>query len=103
MSAEPLEPPPPPRRRGGYRYGRWSGGADPLAPPFDVREALDGIGDDILSGSTPADALRRLLQRGRDGLAGLDDLRRRLRKRREQLRRSGRLDGTLDQVRELLD
>ncbi|WP_051571390.1 vWA domain-containing protein [Cryptosporangium arvum] len=103
MSAEPLEPPPPPRRRGGYRYGRWSGGADPLAPPFDVREALDGIGDDILSGSTPADALRRLLQRGRDGLNGLDDLRRRLRKRREQLRRSGRLDGTLDQVRELLD
>ncbi|GAA0267089.1 hypothetical protein [Cryptosporangium japonicum] len=103
MSAEPLEPPPPPRRRGGYKYGRWSGGADPLAPPFDVREALDGIGDDILSGSTPADALRRLLQRGRDGLSGLDDLRRRLRKRREQLRRSGRLDGTLDQVRELLD
>jgi len=103
MSAQPLEPPPPPRRRGGYRYGRWSGGADPLAPPFDVREALDGIGDDILAGSTPADALRRLLQRGRDGLAGLDDLRRRLRKRREQLRRSGRLDGTLEQVRELLD
>ena len=103
MSAEPLEPPPPPRRRGGYRYGRWSGGADPLAPPFDVREALDGIGDDILSGSTPAEALRRLLQRGRDSLSGLDDLRRRLRKRREQLRRSGRLDGTLDQVRELLD
>lgn len=103
MSAEPLEPPPPPHRRGGYRYGRWSGGADPLAPPFDVREALDGIGDDILSGSTPAAALRRLLQRGRDNLSGLDDLRRRLRKRREQLRRSGRLDGTLDQVRELLD
>ncbi|MFI5957731.1 VWA domain-containing protein [Cryptosporangium sp. NPDC051539] len=102
MSAEPLEPSNP-RRRPGYRYGRWAGGADPLAPPFDVREALDGIGDDILAGSTPTDALRRLLQRGRDGLSGLDDLRRQLRRRREQLRRSGRLDGTLDQVRELLD
>ncbi|TQS46523.1 vWA domain-containing protein [Cryptosporangium phraense] len=102
MSAEPLEPTNP-RRRPGYRYGRWAGGADPLAPPFDVREALDGIGDDILAGSTPTDALRRLLQRGRDGLQGLDDLRRQLRRRREQLRRSGRLDGTLEQVRELLD
>ena len=103
MTAEPLNEPPPPPRRAGFRYGRWSGGADPLAPPFDVREALDGIGDDILAGSTPADALRRLLQRGRDGLSGLDDIRRQLRRRRDQLRRSGRLDGTLEQVRELLD
>jgi uncharacterized protein with von Willebrand factor type A (vWA) domain len=95
------EPVGPPRRR--FRYGRWQGGADPLAPPFDVREALDGIGDDVLAGATPADALRRMLRRGRDGMSGLDDMRRRLRKRREQLRRSGRLDGTLQQVRELLE
>ena len=32
------------RRSGGYRYGAWHGGADPLAPPFDVRAAVDEIG-----------------------------------------------------------
>ncbi len=89
------------RRR--YRYGPWHGGPDPLAPPYDVAEAMDRIGDDVLAGSTPSEALQRFLRRGADGLRGLDDLRRRLRKRREQLRRSGRLDGTLDQVRQLLD
>jgi uncharacterized protein with von Willebrand factor type A (vWA) domain len=89
------------RRR--YRYGQWHGGPDPLAPPYDVAEAMDRIGDDVLAGSTPSEALQRFLRRGADGLRGLDDLRRRLRKRREQLRRSGRLDGTLDEVRQLLD
>jgi uncharacterized protein with von Willebrand factor type A (vWA) domain len=86
-----------------YRYGPWHGGPDPLAPPYDVAEALDSIGDEVLAGGTPADALRQLLQRGADGLRGLDELRRQARRRREQLRRSGRLDGTLEQVRELLD
>jgi len=87
----------------GYRYGPWHGGPDPLAPPYDVAEAMDRIGDDVLSGSTPAEALQRFLRRGAEGLRGLDELRRRLRRRREQLRRSGRLDGTLERVRELLD
>jgi uncharacterized protein with von Willebrand factor type A (vWA) domain len=86
-----------------YRYGPWHGGPDPLAPPFDVAEAVDAIGDDVLAGGTPADALQRLLQDGTDGLRGLADLRRQARRRRDQLRRSGRLDGTLRQVRELLD
>jgi uncharacterized protein with von Willebrand factor type A (vWA) domain len=90
-----------PSRR--YRYGPWHGGPDPLAPPYDVAEALDSIGDEVLAGGTPADALDRLLQRGADGLRGLEELRRQARRRREQLRRSGRLDGTLEQVRELLD
>jgi uncharacterized protein with von Willebrand factor type A (vWA) domain len=89
--------------RRNYRYGPWHGGPDPLAPPYDVAEAMDRIGDDVLAGSTPAEALQRFLRRGADGLRGLDDLRRRLRRRREELRRSGRLDGTLEQVRELLE
>jgi uncharacterized protein with von Willebrand factor type A (vWA) domain len=87
----------------GYRYGPWHGGPDPLAPPYDVAEALDRIGDDVLAGATPTEALRNLLDRGADGLRGLEALRRRLRRRREQLRRSGRLDGTLERVRQLLD
>ncbi|HEY0485200.1 MAG TPA: VWA domain-containing protein [Mycobacteriales bacterium] len=86
-----------------YRYGPWHGGPDPLAPPYDVAEALDAIGDEVLAGGTPEEALRQLLQRGADGLRGLEELRRQARRRREQLRRSGRLDGTLEQVRELLD
>ncbi len=86
-----------------YRYGQWHGGPDPLAPPYDVAEAMDRIGDDVLAGATPSEALRQFLRRGADGLRGIDDLRRKLRRRRQELRRSGRLDGTLEQVRALLD
>lgn len=91
-----------PRR---FRYSAWSDGPDPLAPPFDVRAAVDEIGRQVLAGESLRDALRDLLRRGPDGAerGGLDDLGRRVRKRREQLRRSGRFGGTLDQVRELLE
>jgi uncharacterized protein with von Willebrand factor type A (vWA) domain len=43
------------------------------------------------------------MHRGADGRDGLDSLRRKARQRARQLRRSGQLDGTLQQVRELLD
>ena len=95
------------RRPRGYRYGSWHEGPDPLAPPYDVRRALDRIGDDVLTGSTPRDALRRLLRQGMDrdgdGPRGLDDMLRRLREQRKRLRESGRLDGTLQEVRRLID
>jgi uncharacterized protein with von Willebrand factor type A (vWA) domain len=88
----------------GYRYGSWHDGPDPLAPPYDVRRALDRLGDDVLSGSTPRDALRRLLRRGTgEGPRGLDDMMRRVREQRRQMRERGRLDGTLDEVRRLVD
>lgn len=87
----------------GWRYGAWRGGRDPLEPPFDVREALDALGDDVLSGASPGDALRRLLRRGTDGLVGLDELRRRVRRQQRAARRAGRLDGTLERARELLE
>ena len=86
-----------------FKYGAWHGGRDPLEPPFDVRQALDEIGDDVLAGASPSEALRRLLQQGADGLRGLDELRRKVRQRARQARRRGRLDGTLEEVRELLD
>jgi uncharacterized protein with von Willebrand factor type A (vWA) domain len=85
------------------RYGAWHGGPDPLESPFDVREALDEIGDDVLAGTSPRNALNRLLRRGANGRNGLDALRRRARQRANELRQSGQLDGTLQQVRELLD
>jgi uncharacterized protein with von Willebrand factor type A (vWA) domain len=85
------------------RYGAWHGGPDPLEPPYDIRRALDEIGEDVLAGLSPRAALQRMLRSGVDGRSGLDALRRRARERARQLRNSSRLDGTLDQVRELLD
>ncbi|MHA3704741.1 VWA domain-containing protein [Jatrophihabitans sp. YIM 134969] len=85
------------------RYGAWAGGPDPLEAPFDIREALDQIGDDVLSGSSPRDALERLMRRGADGRRGLDALRAQARKRARELRKRGELDGTLQQVKQLLE
>jgi uncharacterized protein with von Willebrand factor type A (vWA) domain len=90
----------------GYRYGEYHDGPDPLAPPYDVRAALDEMGDAILSGSTPVHALRDLLRRGLPGAPdrrGLDELLREVRRRRRELRERGRLDGTLERARALLD
>ena len=86
-----------------YRYGEYDGGPDPLATPYDVRGALDDMGDSILGGGTPAEALRDLLRRGWQGRRGLDDLLRRVRERSRELRGRGRLDGMLEQARALLD
>jgi uncharacterized protein with von Willebrand factor type A (vWA) domain len=85
------------------RYGEWHGGGDPLAPPYDVHSALDEIGDSVLDGLSPSEALQQLMRRGMQGRRGLDDLLRQIRKRQKESRRAGRLDGTLEEVRELLD
>src|SRR6266536_2594179 len=85
------------------RYGAYHGGPDPLKAPYDIRRAIDEIGDDVLAGMSPRAALNRLLRRGASGRNGLDSLRRQARDRARELRRSGQLDGTLQQVRELLD
>jgi len=86
-----------------YRYGAWSGGPDPLAPPYDVAAAVDDLGDRVLAGDTVRQALRDLLRQGTQGLRGLDDLRRQVSRRTREARDQGRLDGTLDEVRRLLD
>ncbi|MGY1639826.1 VWA domain-containing protein [Geodermatophilus sp. SYSU D00703] len=91
------------RRGRGHRYSRWHGGPDPLAPPYDLGSAVDEIGDSVLGGSGVREALRELLRRGMDGRRGLDELRRSVRDRLRQARQAGRMDGTLQEVRELLD
>lgn len=90
-------------RHGRVRYGPWRGGPDPLAEPFDVRSAMDQLGQDVLNSGNISDALRDLLRRGTDGKGGLDRLADRIRRMREQARQRGNLGGALDQVRAALD
>ena len=75
---------------GRFRYGPWHDGPDPLAPPYDVRAALDERRPaTCLAGGSLREALRDLLRRGIDGRRGLDDLAdrvRRLRRRRAAAR-----------------
>src|SRR3954469_24770569 len=105
------------RRHGGrgYRYGRWHGGPDPLAAPYELGNAVDEIGDSVLAGSGVRGALREVprrggggglrepRRRGAEGRRGLDELRRSVRERLRRARTAGRMDGTLQEVRELLD
>jgi uncharacterized protein with von Willebrand factor type A (vWA) domain len=96
----------PRRRRFRYAYGPYHGGPDPLAPPFDIRAAMDEIGRDVMEGSSPRQAMQELMRRGlenpRNRTRGLDDLTREIWQRRRDLQRDNRLDGTLQEVRELL-
>jgi len=88
---------------GAYRYGAWDGGPDPLATPYDVAGALDELGDSVLEGASPREALSALLRQGTEGRRGLEELLRKVRHRQREVRRRGQLDGTLEEVRELLD
>lgn len=85
------------------RYGKYVDGPDPLAPPVDVSEALDAIGQDVMAGYSPEVALREFLRRGGQDQAGLDDIARRVAERRQELASKHNLDGTLQEIRELLD
>ncbi len=87
----------------GYRYGPYTGGPDPLEPPYDVRGAVDALGESVLDGTDPGSALRDLLRRGMSDHRGLDDLLRKVRERQREIRGRGRLDGILDHARSLLD
>ena len=84
------------------RFKRYEGG-DPLAPPADLAEALDAIGEEVMAGYSPERAMREFLRRGGRDQAGLDELARRVAERRRDLTQRHHLDGTLEEVRELLD
>jgi uncharacterized protein with von Willebrand factor type A (vWA) domain len=84
-------------------YSRYTGGPDPLAPPVDLREALAQIGEDVMAGSSPRRALSELLRRGMSGLKGADRLAAEANRRRRELLQRNNLDGTLQEVKKLLD
>ncbi|MDG4832882.1 hypothetical protein O7627_26770 [Solwaraspora sp. WMMD1047] len=86
-----------------FRYGSWRGGPDPLAPPYDVRAAVDEVGAEVLAGGSLRDALRNLLRRGPGGRGGLEDLAARARRLRREAMRRGDLDGAVTRSRALLD
>ncbi|WBC14178.1 VWA domain-containing protein [Micromonospora sp. WMMA1998] len=86
-----------------FRYGQWRGGPDPLAPPYDVRAAVDAVGAEVLAGGSLRESLRDLLRRGPQGRGGLDDLAARARRLRREALRRGDLDGAVTRARALLD
>jgi uncharacterized protein with von Willebrand factor type A (vWA) domain len=84
------------------RFRKYDGG-DPLAPPVDLAEALDAIGQDVMAGYSPERAMREFLRRGGTDQAGLDELARKVAERRQEILQRNNLDGTMREVRELLD
>ncbi|GAA5197756.1 VWA domain-containing protein [Rugosimonospora acidiphila] len=86
-----------------FRYGAFQGGPDPLAPPYDVRAAVDQVGAEVLAGGSLREALRDLLRRGPRSGRGLDDLAARARRMRRDAMRRGNLDGAVTRAQALLD
>jgi uncharacterized protein with von Willebrand factor type A (vWA) domain len=85
------------------RYSRYSGGPDPLAPPVDLREALEQIGQDVMEGSSPRRALSEMLRRGTKNMTGADRLAAEANRKRRELLKRNNLDGTLAEIKKLLD
>jgi len=91
------------RRAHDSRYSAYTGGPDPLAPPVDLREALEQIGRDVMEGASPRRALSELLRRGTDSVRGADRLAAGVNRRRRELLERNNLDGTLQEIKKLLD
>ena len=90
------------------RYARWDG--TQTIPAFDADEILDALADDVMAEGDLAEALRRLMERGwrtsdptRRDMPGLNELRERLRRRREELQERYQLRDVLADVRQELD
>src|SRR4051812_12794616 len=93
----------PRRHQPRSRYTPYDGGADPLAAPVEIAEALDAIGEDVMAGYSPERAMREFLRRGGPDRRGLDGLARRIAEKRRELTPRPHPGGTLPGGRELLD
>jgi uncharacterized protein with von Willebrand factor type A (vWA) domain len=69
----------------------------------DLREALEQIGQDVMEGTSPRRALQELLRRGNKNLKGADRLAAEVNRRRRELLQRNNLDGTLQEIKKLLD
>ena len=85
------------------KYTAYTGGPDPLAPPVDLREALEQIGQDVMEGTSPRRALAELLRRGNKNMKGADRLAAEVNRKRRELLSRNNLDGTLQEIKRLLD
>jgi len=85
------------------RYSAYTGGPDPLAPPVDLREALELIGQDVMEGTSPRRALAELLRRGTKNMKGADRLAAEANRKRREILARNNLDGTLQEIKKLLD
>ena len=85
------------------RYSAYTGGPDPLAPPVDLREALEQIGQDVMEGTSPRRALAEMLRRGTKNMKGADRLAAEANRKRRELLARNNLDGTLQEIKKLLD
>jgi uncharacterized protein with von Willebrand factor type A (vWA) domain len=74
-----------------------------LAPPIDLRDALEQIGQNVMEGSSPRRALSELLRRGTREMRGTDRLAAEANRRRRELLARNNLDGTLAEIKKLLD
>jgi uncharacterized protein with von Willebrand factor type A (vWA) domain len=90
------------------RYARWDGTQS--VPALDADEIIDALADDVMAEGDLAEALRRLMERGwragdptRPDLAGLNDLRERLRRQREEMQERYQLRDVLADVRRELE
>jgi uncharacterized protein with von Willebrand factor type A (vWA) domain len=69
----------------------------------DLGEALEAVAEDVMAGYSPRHALQEFLRRGGRNREGLDQLSRRVQQRRSDLLNRHSLDGTLNEVKKLLD
>src|SRR5258707_870716 len=92
-----------PVRGHSWRSSPYPGGPDPRAPRVDLRGALEQIGQDVMGGTSPRRALSELLRRGTKSMPGADRLAAEANRRRRELLRRNNLDGTLQEIKKLLD
>jgi uncharacterized protein with von Willebrand factor type A (vWA) domain len=90
------------------RFARWDGSQSISA--LDADEIIGALADDVMAEGDLAEALRRLMERGwhggdptRPDLAGLEELRERLRRRRDELQERYQLRDVLADIRQELD
>jgi uncharacterized protein with von Willebrand factor type A (vWA) domain len=90
------------------RYARWDGTQS--IPALDADEILGALADDVMAEGDLGEALRRLMERGwrghdptRPDLAGLADLRERLRRQRDALQERFNVSDVLSDVRAELE